>query len=388
MIACTILLSMKLFELGEYIWSHPGYVLIMSLVLAFLIVYISIPSIVTVAHCKRLYDEPGHRKSHHVSVPHLGGVAIFAGLVITTGIFAKITESIEFTPIIASIVVLFFIGVKDDLLIIAPSKKLYGELLSAFIVVVVANLRLTSLHGFLGITEIPYLVSVVLSMFVVIVIVNAYNLIDGIDGLASALGIVSAVAFGVWFRVAGLHNYAILAASLAGSLAAFFIFNVFGKQNKIFMGDTGSLIVGLVISVLAIKFNQANIHLMAPFAIASAPAVSLGFLAVPMFDTIRVFSIRILRKKSPFTPDKNHIHHRLLKLGYSHLAATVILSVYSICMAITVILLHHVGIIFLTLILLCIAIVCSALIEAVIRKNKRKQAIKMEVPSAVRLIAQ
>ena len=379
---------MKFFELGEYVWSHPGYILLMSLVLAFAIVYISIPSIVTVANCKRLYDEPGHRKSHVVSIPHLGGVAIFAGLVITTGIFAKISESVEFTPLIAAIVILFFIGVKDDLLIIAPSKKLYGELLSSFVVVVVANLRLTNLHGFLGVGEIPYLVSVLLSMFVVIVIVNAFNLIDGIDGLASALGIISAVAFGIWFRLAGFHNYAILAASLTGALAAFFIFNVFGKTNKIFMGDTGSLIVGLVISVLAIKFNQANIGLVSPYALSSAPAVSLGFLAVPMFDTIRVFSIRILRKKSPFSPDKNHVHHRLLKLGFSHLTSTCILAGFSLLTTGIVLLFNNIGIIYLTLVLLSLAIAGSSVMEAIIKRNKRKQEIKMEVPSAVRLIAQ
>jgi len=356
-------------------WLDPDFSILFSIILAFFVVYISVPSIVTVANEKHLYDEPGRRKSHQHNVPNLGGVAIFAGLIISVGLFVNITESREFLPMLVAIVVIFFIGIKDDILIIAPDKKLFGQLIAAIIIVIVADIRFTSLHGFLGIRDIDYIPSILLTGFVVVVLTNAFNLIDGIDGLASGIGMVVSLTFGTWFYLTGFHNYAILSAALFGSLACFFGYNVFGKKNKVFMGDTGSLILGLIMSVLAIKFNEANISYKGIYTIESAPAVSFGILIVPLFDTIRVFTLRILRGQSPFHPDKNHLHHRILKLGLSHFRSTSLISIVNILFIIIVLACQSARLISLMILNLSLATFFTLIAELFIRKHKHRSHV-------------
>lgn len=355
---------------------HPYFSVLFSLIVAFVIVYISIPSIVTVAYTKKLFDEPGLRKSHQVRIPNLGGVAIFAGIIISTGLFANFKVSGELMPVLIAIVVIFFIGIKDDILIIAPAKKLYGELIAAIIVIGIGNIRFTSLHGFLGINEINYIPSLILTGFVVVVLTNAFNLIDGIDGLASTIGMVVSLTFGSWFMLTGFYNYAILSAALLGCLIAFFGFNVFGRKNKIFMGDTGSLILGLIMSILVIKFNEANITYQGIYSIKSAPAVSFGILIVPLFDTMRVFLLRILRGQSPFHPDKNHLHHRVLKLGFSHIESTALITIVNIFFIIMVLTCQSAGLIFLMFLNLTMATFFTILTEFFIRKHNIHEHIQ------------
>jgi UDP-N-acetylmuramyl pentapeptide phosphotransferase/UDP-N-acetylglucosamine-1-phosphate transferase len=217
---------------------------------------------------------------------------------------------------------MFFIGLKDDLLDISARKKLVVQIFAAVILITLGNVRFTNLHGILGNNEIGYLTSLILSIFAMVVIINAFNLIDGIDGLASGLAILGASTFGIWFFLAGNTQFAIMSFALVGSLSGFFLFNVFGHKNKLFMGDTGSLIIGIVISTLVIKFNEFNIDKSLAFHIAAAPAVSFAIIIVPLIDTLRVMTIRIWKKKSPFSADNNHIHHRLLSLMPNHLAVT------------------------------------------------------------------
>ncbi len=347
----------------------------LSLLVSFFIVLISIPSIVTVAQLKRLYDEPGRRKSHQFAVPNLGGIALFAGIIISLGLFADFAKAMEFRLLIVSMVIIFFIGIKDDILIIAPDKKLIGEIFAALVIIILGNIRFTSLHGFLGVHEIPYFASILLTCFVFIVIINGFNLIDGIDGLASGIGGVISLFFGVWFYLVGNYNYAILSATLAGSLIAFFHFNVFGKVNKIFMGDTGSLLLGLFMSFIIVKFNEINLTYHGAFAVKAAPAVSFGILIVPLFDTLRVFIIRILRRQSPFRPDKNHIHHLLLKIGFSHLGATLRIIAVNIIFIALAISFQSLGIIKLMLIILVVASIFSFLPDLFRRKNKVRQLV-------------
>lgn len=349
--------------------------ILLSLTVSLIIVLISIPSIVTVAHIKRLYDEPGRRKSHQTAIPNLGGIAIFAGVVIALGLFADFTNEVEFRLLIVSMVITFFIGIKDDILVIAANKKLIGEIVATFIVILLGNVRFTSLQGFLGIYEIPYMASVLLTGFVFIVIINGFNLIDGIDGLASSIGIVLSLFFGAWFYLIGNIDYAVLCASVAGAFIAFFRFNVYGNKNKIFMGDTGSLILGLVMSLIVVKFNEINSVYHGAYSIKAAPAVSFGILIVPLFDTLRVFIIRILRKQSPFRPDKNHMHHLLLKIGYSHLGSTlriVTVNIFFIAMAVS---LQSLGIMVLMIINLTVASLLSYLPQFFRRKNKIHQLV-------------
>jgi UDP-N-acetylmuramyl pentapeptide phosphotransferase/UDP-N-acetylglucosamine-1-phosphate transferase len=352
---------------------HPILLVVFSTVLAFVIVFVSVPSIVNVAHIKKLYDEPSRRKSHTQCIPNLGGISIFAGFILGSGLFLDIVEVQEIVYLYVAIVVIFFVGIKDDILVIAPVKKLYGEIIAAIIIVVIGDFRFTNLHGFIGMNEITYIPSILLTIFVMVVIINAFNLIDGIDGLAAGIGVLVSFTFGLWFFLVGQVNYAVISAALFGAFTSFFWYNVFGKNNKIFMGDTGSLILGLVISVIVIKFNEINVGYSGPFKINSAPAVSFGILIVPLFDTLRVFIIRISRMRSPFKPDKNHFHHRLLKLGFSHFSSTLFLILLNLLVIVIAYTCQDVGLEYLMIINISLAMLISFVIELFIKKSKNRQ---------------
>jgi UDP-N-acetylmuramyl pentapeptide phosphotransferase/UDP-N-acetylglucosamine-1-phosphate transferase len=289
-----------------------------------LLVYILIPAIVRLSVAKKLFDLPNERRVNKTVVPNLGGIALFAGITIASLLSIQKMQFHDLRYILAAMIIMFYTGLKDDILMITPQKKFIAQFVTAFILVVLGDIRLSNLHGILGVFEINYVFSVLVSLLAFIAITNSINLIDGIDGLATGLGILISGFFGFAFFLDGNLAYAILCASVAGSLLTFFMYNVFGKQNKIFMGDTGSLILGLLFSVMAIKYNE--------FAIVSpgqvryyAPALSLAVISVPLFDMVRVFCVRIFRKRSPFLPDMSHIHHKLIRLGYSHLKSTLII---------------------------------------------------------------
>jgi len=307
-----------------------SYKFILSAATAFIVVFISIPSIVVVAKTKHLMDEPGQRSSHESRTPTLGGLAIFAGLLISSSLWVDIQLFGEFQYIVAALVLLFFVGIKDDILMIAPITKFSGQIAAAIILIVFANIRITDLHGFFGIHGINYISSLIITSLTILVIINGFNFIDGVDGLSASIGIITTSSFTYWFILIKQDQLAILSMSFIGALFAFFLFNVFGEKNKIFMGDTGSLLIGLIISILVIRFNELNIDKSKPFAIYPAPAVSIGVLIVPLFDLLRVMFIRIITRRPISMPDRNHIHHLLLKLGFGHIRVTLIISLVNL----------------------------------------------------------
>ena len=353
-------------------------VILLAFLAAFAIVFTAIPTIVFIADAKKLYDVPGVRKAHKKSVPILGGVAIFSAVIISCGIFSKSSVYPEFHYVAIASIVLFFVGLKDDILIIAPMKKLIGQIFASLIIVVLADLRFTGLHGFLGIHHLIYPYSFILTMFVLIVIINGVNLIDGIDGLASGIGILASLIFGAFFYINGNYGYAVLSAAVIGSLIAFFGFNVFSVKNKIFMGDTGSLLVGLFLAIMAIRFNEMNINpISLKFFVHSAPAVSFGILVIPLFDTLRVFTIRILSGKSPFSADSNHVHHKLLALGFTHLKATLIIVSINAFIGAIVIYFNVVGIVRLMFFIFLLATLFSILPELLYKRKNRDIVVVM-----------
>ncbi len=186
---------------------------------------------------------------------------------------------------------------------------------------VVGGITLTSLNGLFGIYELPIVLREVLTIVIIVFVINAFNLIDGIDGLCSGLSLLAIGFFGLWFWQQGLSFYATIAFAQAGVVSVFFFFNTMGQRLKIFMGDTGSLLLGFVISFLALKFCQFNI--IDPERGVSFLGVIMGVLFIPLFDTFRVFFSRMMLGNSPFHADKNHIHHKILKLGMTHLQSTL-----------------------------------------------------------------
>ncbi len=315
-----------------------------SFVSALCISLYAVPIVIRVAHSLKLLDNPNERSSAHYPIPTLGGISIFLGFIFASTLGTSAFEVPELIYIFTAITLMFFVGLKDDILTLSPWKKLTTQLIAAAFIIFLADIRFTNLHGFLGIGEIGIIPGVILTFFVIIVVINAFNLMDGIDGLAAGLSMLAAIVFGSWFFISGHIEYAILSISLVGAVAGFFYFNVYGKENKIFMGDTGSLVLGTIMSVIVIRFNEFNTDQTQPFALASAPAVSFGILIYPLADTLRVFVIRALQFKSPFTADKNHLHHRLLTLGYSHKKATYTIIVINMLFIAPIILLHHLGV--------------------------------------------
>lgn len=306
------------------------FLILLAVSLSFMLVVIIIPPILRVAREKKLFDTINNRKIHTTPVPPLGGVAIFIGFVLSTIVATDGYSFESLKYIVASIILMFFIGLKDDLLAISARKKFVVQIFAAMLLILLGNLQITNLHGMFGIYEIHSATGILLTLFIILAIVNAYNLIDGIDGLASGLAIFASSIFGGWFFIVGHIQFAIMSFALAGSLVGFSLFNVFGKKNKLFMGDAGSLVIGLVISTIVIKFNEFNIIKNGQYSVVAAPAVSFSLVMVPLIDTLRVITIRLCNKKSPFHPDNNHIHHRLLALVPSHLKVTTIIIITNV----------------------------------------------------------
>jgi UDP-N-acetylmuramyl pentapeptide phosphotransferase/UDP-N-acetylglucosamine-1-phosphate transferase len=287
---------------------------ILSLSISFAVSYLAIPIIIKVAKIKKLYDVPDERKVHVTPIPSLGGLGIFAGFVFGCMLSTNFAQSSEMQYFIAATLVIFFLGIKDDILILSPIKKFIGQVLAAFIVIYKGGIQINSMHGFLGINELPEMYSLLLTYFTILVVINSFNLIDGIDGLAGSLGLMVSALVGIYMLQVGETAYSILAFSLAGALVAFLLFNF--QPAKIFMGDTGSLLIGLINSILVIKF--INVSESSTMPMSSGPAIGIALLFIPLLDTLRVFSIRMLKRRSPFSPDRNHIHHLLLDRGLSH----------------------------------------------------------------------
>lgn len=313
-----------------------------SLALSFTIVYFIIPKIIKVSRKIKLFDVPNHRSAANQIVPTLGGIGIFAGFVISTVISSNSYNIDELKYLLVGLIAMFLIGLKDDIITLSAKKKLIAQVIMSLYLVIIGGYRISNLHGILGIQEIGYAWGVIISVVAIVGIINAVNLVDGIDGLAGGVGLLISLVFGFWFLNAGDFIYALSCFSLAGSLMAFLIYNVFGNTNKIFMGDTGSLILGTVIAAYTIHFN--NYYPGINGIAHGLPAISLAIIIVPVIDTIRVFAIRISQKRSPFSPDMNHVHHNLLKLTGSHLvSSSIIIGVNGLIILLSFLLIDQMG---------------------------------------------
>jgi UDP-N-acetylmuramyl pentapeptide phosphotransferase/UDP-N-acetylglucosamine-1-phosphate transferase len=339
--------------------SYPLVKLACGLIFSFLVTFFGIPSIVKISNIKGLYDMPGSRTSHDIPTPRLGGAMIFAGVILSSALLVGNESVIQFDSVIGGLIVLFFIGVKDDIISLVPLKKAAGQLIASLILVIIGNIRLTLCDTWFASESVAYIGDILISLLLIMTLINSINLIDGIDGLASGIGIIGSLSFGIWFIVAGHISYAVLCLSLTGSLLAFFWYNVFSKKNKIFLGDTGSMIIGFLLAFFVISFLELNSDETQPNYLTAAPVIALSILFVPIYDTIRICVVRISQRKSIFNGDINHIHHTVLKISGSHIkAATWILSI-NILLIILIVLLSKLG----NLLLLLLLVFVSACIS-------------------------
>jgi UDP-GlcNAc:undecaprenyl-phosphate/decaprenyl-phosphate GlcNAc-1-phosphate transferase len=325
--------------------------LVLSCCWAFLIAIFAVPSIIRVAQVKNIFDQPNLRTIHENLIPRLGGGAVFAGFMSALTIFTDLDNGVQ--QLLAACILLFFIGLKDDLINISALKKFSVQLLAAGVVICMSDIRITSFYGILGIWELDLGISYGFTFLVVIGITNSINLIDGLDGLAGSLVVVIASALGIYFYMYGgtaYSNYAAVAFSLVGSVAGFLRYNFY--RASIFMGDTGSLLCGFILSVLTIQFIEMR-------GVSSAPSIAIGILFIPIFDTIRVLLIRIMQGQSPFMPDKRHIHHKLLEMGLSQIWTVFVIIITNLIIIALVIKLENWGNESLLLLLLALSIVFS-----------------------------
>ena len=359
--------------------SKESTVFILKLIFAFLVslglTYAAIPVILKISHRKNLMDEPRERSSHDRKVPNLGGIAIFYTIGICAPIFAyELFESYKF--LFPALVILLYIGVMDDIVVIRAYKKLFAQITIAVMIVIGSDVRLRSMFGLFGIYELNYLMSVILSIIVFVVMINAFNLIDGVDGLAGSFAIICCFLFGWSYYRLGEYNYpmVMLCIIIIGALLGFLYYNLSDKKIKIFMGDTGSMIIGFLLVFTAFYFIDLFISKDNPDAphyhLQSAPVIAFAILILPTIDTLSVIIIRLLNKKSPLEADRNHIHHRLLNLGLSHKGVTFYIILYYLGIILVTYLLRHIEINILMAIVLSLGFIGAYLPNIILKLRK------------------
>ncbi|MBX2965205.1 MAG: undecaprenyl/decaprenyl-phosphate alpha-N-acetylglucosaminyl 1-phosphate transferase [Cyclobacteriaceae bacterium] len=350
-----------------------------SAVTSFVVCFLIIPVIIKYSLEKNLVDIPGRRKIHKKVTPSMGGIAIFIGFIVASLIWIDIEHWKDIRLILIALFMVFFIGVRDDLVPLKPVMKLMGQLVAATILVLLFDLRLNSLYGLLGIYEIPSVLSYFITVFTIIVITNSFNLIDGLDGLAGTVAGISLLAFGIWFALVGDVVFAVLAFCMVGALVAFLIFN--WEPSRVFMGDTGALVVGMMLSIMAVYFINTNYNLPAnhTWRFSASASTAVCVIIIPLVDTMRIFILRISRRQSPFTPDKSHIHHSIMRLGLTHSKTTMLLGFIQVMYIALAILLIHVNENYVMLSVIILSVVLSITLDRlmIVRLNKEEDNVRV-----------
>jgi len=292
--------------------------------------WMTIPPIVRVAREKHLVAITNGRTNHKGSIPALGGVAIFASVTLAGLLFLPQNLMNEFRYIGFAVLTMFMIGIKDDLVEVRARYKLIAQIVVALVIIIIGDIRIHTLFGFFGIFDLPDWISIAISTILFVGIVNSINLIDGIDGLASGLGIQISLIFGIVLAYLNQPSYAILSFVFMGSLIPFYIFNVFGKSYKLFMGDTGSLILGTVFGILALKICCCSVPEAFFLEEIKLPILVVAVLIIPVADAVKVIVVRMLNGVSPFIGDMNHLHHTILSLGMTHWKASTLIFVMNL----------------------------------------------------------
>lgn len=346
----------------------------LSLISSFLIAFYTIPTIIKISRRKNLMDEPGQRSSHERKIPNLGGVAMFFAIAVCTSIYAyQLFDLYKF--LFSSLVILLYVGVMDDIVVMRAYKKLLAQVIVSTMLVVGSDVRIRNLFGVFGVYELNYFLSVIFSIITFIILVNAFNLIDGIDGLGGSYGVICFALFGISYYRLGEYNYplVILSTSIIGTVIGFLYYNLSERRKKIFMGDTGSMLLGFLLTFTAICFIDIFIAKrgagMVYYHLSSAPVIAVAIMILPIVDTMNVIIIRLAEKRSPFDADKNHIHHKLLKLGLSHKRATFYILLYYLFIVTVAYFLRHIDVNILLMIIMALGFIGAYLPDFFMKKN-------------------
>lgn len=279
----------------------------------------------------QLYDSPGEHKIHSDFIPSMGGVAISLGTIFALLMSLSLNDWIVEKYFFISMALMFIIGLRDDVLALTPKQKLYSQFLPVLLLVFLGQVTLNSSYGLIELSYVPNWIIWFISILTLVILTNAYNLIDGVDGLAGTIGIIALISFGLWFFSIGNLTISLVAMTSAGAILGFLFFN--WQPSKIFMGDTGALMIGFLLSYMAIQFINLNFALPAnhPTKFQASISTAICIVIIPVFDTLRVIILRLRRMQSPFKADKNHLHHQFLNLGYSHAKTVLYLGAINLC---------------------------------------------------------
>ena len=342
--------------------------------------FVFIPLIMNFCKEKGLYDIPDSRKIHKTAIPRLGGISFLPSMLLASIIVValhnnhflghEITLSTWSIGFFVSLLIIYGVGLIDDLVGLGAKTKFTAQIIAALLLPLM-GLYVNNLYGFLGIHEIPSSIGMPLTVFVIVFISNAINLIDGIDGLSAGLSLIALTGFLICFLREGLIAYSILIAGLMGVLVPFLYFNIYGKADKnrkIFMGDSGSLTLGFILGFLFVKFTMFNPS-VAPFHLDSM-MLAYSLLIVPVFDVVRVSLARIYHHKPIFSADKNHIHHKLMRTGINQHQALLTILLLSIFFITTNILLWNIlDMSILVVIDIVIWVLFHSLLDRILRKK-------------------
>ena len=279
--------------------------------------------VLRIAKLKNIVDNPDARKLQRIPVPVMGGITVFFGMTVAFAAAGIIHDISGMFSMITVMIIMLYVGTMDDIIDLSPGLRLFIEILVVLLLIYTNNYSVNDFHGLWGIYHVPDIVAIPLTVFACVGIINAINLIDGVNGLCSGYCIVTYLIFGLAFLFAADVNCTTLAIVSIGALIPFFFHNVFGEDSKMFFGDGGTLLMGIGMSFLVINGLKTDSALVASFPenFGVIPFM-LAVLAIPVFDTVRVMMARILRKTSPFSPDKTHLHHLLMDLHFSHVGTT------------------------------------------------------------------
>ncbi|WP_426094551.1 MraY family glycosyltransferase [Flavobacterium sp. DSR2-3-3] len=311
----------------QEIMSNLSVLSIMIVIISFLLVYVIIPNIHRIIKVRNLNDQPNNRSSHFCPTPTMAGVAFYFTIMISLFFIKHFDIENIGNNLIAAITIVFIIGLKDDLVVTSPRDKLTMETIAIIFLLLSNSMHVKTLNGFLGIYELPELLEYCGIIFILLTIINAFNFIDGIDGLASTIAIVIFSVFSLIFYASDLHFYFLISLSVIGMLLAYLYYN-FSTTQKIFMGDTGSLLIGFFIGFCTLKFLSMDTSLLSNFTFKAENKLVIVFavLFMPLFDMFRVIGLRMMEGKSPFKADRNHIHHILIDSGLSHFKVAMTLG--------------------------------------------------------------
>lgn len=366
--------------------NQPIMFFILAVITSFSIGFLLTPVVISVLKKANIGDAPGGRKIHKKFTPSMGGIAFVVATFVTLAIWGWQFPLPDIRFLLGAIALMFIVGLRDDMVELKAKHKLAGQLVAVLIVVVAGDIRIKDFHGFLGVQELPLLISYGFTSFVLLALTNAFNLIDGLDGLASTIASISLSLLGIWFYIQGLEGYAVLSFALLGGVLAFLVFN--WHPAKIFMGDTGSLTLGFAMGSLIVAFMESNAALPQNAFFRLEPSFTAGIVLMiyPLYDMARVFARRIFQGKHPMTADKSHVHHFLMRMGLKHNEVALVLGFLQLGLILLVFILGDFSDNLVLPILSAIVLFLGLRLDTVIVKYVKKNVLKSPSVLEMRLL--